>query len=132
MARIPRCLAIEHHEDEVLIVLEDLDASGYPLRKSHVDWNEIDRVLQWLAEFHASFLGKSPDGLWEQGTYWHLVTRPQELKALTDRRLKRAAPLIDQKLKPLFTEMQSWPIFVFLNRVMLPPWTFSMWVEAAV
>lgn len=98
-ARVPHCLAVEHHEDEVLIVLEDLDASGYPLRKTHVDWNEIDRVLQWLAQFHASFLGKAPIGLWEQGTYWHLETRPQELKALNDKRLKRAAPLIDQKLR---------------------------------
>lgn len=97
-ARVPRCLAVDHHNNEVLIVLEDLDDSGYPLRKSRLNWNEIKHVLKWLAEFHASFLGKTPEGLWEQGTYWHLETRPQELESLSDQRLKKAAPLIDRKL----------------------------------
>lgn len=97
-ARIPRCLAVDHHEEEVLIVLEDLDASGYPLRKTSVDWGDISSILKWLAEFHASFLGKVPEGLWDQGTYWHLETRPQELNSLKDQRLKEAAPLIDETL----------------------------------
>jgi hypothetical protein len=97
-ARVPRCLAVDHHEDEVLIVLEDLDASGYPLRKTSVSLSEISSILKWLADFHATFLGKDPEGLWEQGTYWHLKTRPQEYDALSDKRLKNAAPLIDQKL----------------------------------
>jgi thiamine kinase-like enzyme len=43
-------------------------------------------------------LGEKPDGLWNIGTYWHLATRPQELAALNDQKLKEAAPLIDQKL----------------------------------
>lgn len=98
-ARVPRCLAVDHYDDEVLIVLEDLNDSGYPIRKSQLNWNEIDRVLKWLAEFHACFLGKTPEGLWEQGTYWHLKTRPQEHESLNDSRLKEAAPLIDQKLE---------------------------------
>lgn len=97
-ARIPQCLAIDHHENEVLIVLEDLDDSGYPLRKTSVNLTEINAVLKWLSEFHASFLGKTPEGLWEQGTYWHLETRPQELNSLKDQRLKEAAPLIDETL----------------------------------
>jgi hypothetical protein len=97
-ARLPRCLAVDHHEEDVVIVLEDLDASGYPIRKSQVNWNDIDLVLEWLAEFHASFLGMSPDGLWETGTYWHLGTRPQEFEALSDQRLKNAATIIDRKL----------------------------------
>jgi hypothetical protein len=97
-ARVPRCLAIDRHNEEVLIVLEDLDASGYPLRKSRLAWREIDRVLQWLADFHAGFLGTSPEGLWDEGTYWHLETRPQELQALKDPRLKKSAGLIDHKL----------------------------------
>lgn len=98
-ARVPLCLTVDRHDDEVLIVLEDLDASGFPLRKTHLNWSEIDTVLQWLASFHAKFMGKAPDGLWEHGTYWHLDTRPQELDALTDQRLKKAAPLIDNKLR---------------------------------
>ncbi len=97
-ARLPQCLAIESKDNEVLIVLEDLDEAGYPLRKSAVSWEEIAECLAWLAKFHASYLGKSPDGLWEVGTYWHLETRPQELAVLDDQRLRAAAPIIDEKL----------------------------------
>ncbi len=97
-ARLPHCLAIESKDDEVLIVLEDLDEAGYPLRKGTVGWEDIAACLAWLAQFHASFLGKVPDGLWEVGTYWHLQTRPQELAVLDDLRLKEAAPFIDEKL----------------------------------
>jgi hypothetical protein len=97
-ARLPQCLAIERQADEVLMVLEDLDAAGYPLRKQLVGWEEIAACLGWLAQFHASYLGEVPDGLWEVGTYWHLETRPQELAVLEDQRLKAAAPAIDEKL----------------------------------
>ena len=97
-ARLPQCLAIENQDDEVLILLEDLDEAGYPLRKSSVSWEEIDSCLAWLAKFHASYLEEIPDGLWEIGTYWHLETRPQELEVLGDQRLKEAAPFIDKKL----------------------------------
>lgn len=97
-ARLPKCIAIENHNDEVFIVLEDLDEAGYPLRKRSITWEEITECLRWLAQFHASFLGKNPNGLWEVGSYWHLETRPQELAILKDQRLKEAAPLIDEKL----------------------------------
>ena len=97
-ARLPECLAIETQEEEVLIVLEDLDAAGYLLRKRSVTWEEITACLEWLAKFHASYLGKNPTGLWEVGTYWHLETRPQELAVLNDQRLKEAAHAIDKKL----------------------------------
>ncbi len=97
-ARLPQCLAIEMQDEEVLIVLEDLNEAGFPFRKSTVEWNEIAACLEWLAKFHASYLGKNPDGLWDVGTYWHLKTRPQELEELTDHKLKAAAPLMDQKL----------------------------------
>ncbi len=97
-ARLPQCLAIVHEEDEMLIVLEDLDIAGFPLRKRSLTWEEVSSCLAWLAEFHASYLGRIPDGLWEVGTYWHLETRPQELVALSDERLKEAASAIDDKL----------------------------------
>jgi hypothetical protein len=97
-ARLPHCYAFERQDDEVLMVLEDLDASGFPLRKSSLQWHEIEAVLAWLAKFHASYLGQEPTGLWEVGSYWHLETRPQELAALSDQRLKEAALAIDEKL----------------------------------
>jgi len=98
IARIPKCLAIETQNEEVLIVLEDLDEAGFPLRKTAVNWEEIAECLRWLAQFHATFIGKVPKGLWEVGTYWHLETRPQELEVLADQRLRKAAATIDNKL----------------------------------
>jgi len=97
-ATLPKCLVTATQNDELLIVLEDLDEAGYPLRKQNLTWEEITSCLAWLAKFHASYLGKTPDGLWEVGTYWHLKTRPQELAILHDQRLKEAAPTIDEKL----------------------------------
>ncbi len=97
-SRLPNCFAIETHNDEVLMVLEDLDEAGFPLRKQTANWEDIVSCLQWLAQFHATYLGKVPDGLWEVGTYWHLATRPHELAVLDDKKLKETASAIDQKL----------------------------------
>ncbi len=97
-ARLPKCLALDFTGDEVLLVLEDLDLAGFPLRKQSVSWVEIKACIQWLAQFHASFLGQIPEGLWNVGTYWHLETRPQELAVLKDQKLKEAAAFIDEKL----------------------------------
>lgn len=73
------------------MVLEDLDAVGYPSRKSKVTLKEIAATLNWLADFHATFMGENPKDLWVIGTYWHLDTRPEELDVLEDQELKNAA-----------------------------------------
>ncbi len=96
---VPHCLALETRDEETLMVLEDLDEAGFPQRRETVGEAEISACLCWLATFHATFLGCEPDGLWEQGTYWHLETRPDELEALTDLSLKRAASAIDRRLR---------------------------------
>ena len=96
---VPKCLAVEAHENETVIVLEDLDASGFPVRKSSVGMKEIEACIKWLANFHAVYLGYKPGGLWRTGTYWHLETRPDELQVLDDLPLKKAASAIDLKLK---------------------------------
>ncbi len=98
MARLPKCFAIESHQDELLIVLEDLNQAGFPFRKQDVNWRDIEICLEWLAKFHASYLGEAPTGLWGVGTYWHLETRPQELEVLQDKALKNAAAAINKKL----------------------------------
>ena len=96
--RVPKCLALEATENEVLMVLEDLDNSGFSKRRTSIGWNEVETCISWLANFHATFLHQKPQGLWETGTYWHLETRPEELEELTDFQLKSAAGAIDQKL----------------------------------
>lgn len=96
--RVPRCLALETRADEVIMVMEDLDASGFGGRRHQVNESELDACLSWLASFHATFMGERPEGLWATGTYWHLATRPDEFDALQDGPLKTAAPLIDRRL----------------------------------
>ena len=94
-ARIPQLLAFDQHDGEILLVLEDLDAAGYPVRLSSISPAQLHACIDWLAHFHATFMGAKPEGLWENGTYWHLATRREELEALEDPQLKEAAPIID-------------------------------------
>lgn len=96
--RIPKWYAFEWQKDEFLMVFEDLDAAGFKGRKRNAAWNEIKVCLKWLANFHAAFMGEKPEKLWAQGTYWHLETRPNELKVMKDTALKGAAKAIDRKL----------------------------------
>ncbi|MDZ8118490.1 oxidoreductase family protein [Pontiella agarivorans] len=97
--RVPECYALETRGDEVFMVMEDLDASGFHLRKSYVTEADIEACLSWLAHFHAEFMHEEPSSLWKTGTYWHLETRPDELQELDDLKLKNAAAAIDQQLK---------------------------------
>jgi thiamine kinase-like enzyme len=92
-------LAAKKEDNEVLMVLEDLDASGFGGRRSAVNQREWMACVSWLAGFHAQNLNVDSAELWESGTYWHLETRPDELKRLDDPVLKQAASSIDQKLK---------------------------------
>ncbi|TTR68484.1 Chondroitin sulfate proteoglycan 5 [Bagarius yarrelli] len=96
--RIPACLAAQSFGDEQLMVLEDLDAAGFQDRRTSVSDDEIKACLRWLANFHGRFLGVPASGLWPVGTYWHLETRPDELEAMTDLKLKAAAVEIDAVL----------------------------------
>lgn len=80
-------------------LLEDLDAAGFAERRRHASHAELLACIEWLARFHAQTLCAAPDGLWPQGTYWHLETRPDELAAMRDRRLRAAAPALDRSLR---------------------------------
>ncbi len=95
---VPRCFASDSRGSETLIVLEDLCASGYPGLKTHLSLSGIKVCVGWLANFHATYMGQKAKGLWKTGCYWHLGTRPDELEALTDTPLKKAAKKIDAKL----------------------------------
>ncbi len=96
--RVPRCLAVEHRPDGILLLLEDLNTVGFAGRRRSVGDAEVDACLSWLANFHATFMATPPDGLWSIGTYWHLATRPDELNALEDSPLKAAAGELDRRL----------------------------------
>ena len=77
--------------------MEDLSLE-FPLLKQHCNFKEALVVVDWLAKLHAQFLGKTPEGLWPIGTYWHLETRQDEFTAMEDSPLKANAQKIDNKL----------------------------------
>jgi len=95
---VPRFLGIEKIGDEVILILEDLNEAGFPHQKASIDWKGVKAGLKWLAHFHGTFLEEKSRGMWKTGTYWHLDTRPDELEALRDKDLKKAAPVLDKKL----------------------------------
>jgi hypothetical protein len=98
-ARVPRCLGVGTFADGWAFVLEDLREAGLHRRFDEVPERAVTTALGWLAAFHARFLGASPEGLWPTGTYWHLATRPEELEASADARLKEAAGALDARLE---------------------------------
>ena len=109
--RVPKCHGVHVTDNEFLMVLEDLDQSGFSVRKSKASIVDMQLCLKWLAHFHVKFLTSPLDNeaaaehtkykseLWPVGCYWHLDTRPDELAALQDKPLKAAAHTLDELLK---------------------------------
>ncbi|MEP2771919.1 MAG: phosphotransferase [Fulvivirga sp.] len=98
--RVPSCYHAIEKGSELLLIMEDLDASGFPKRLTpeSIDLVHAKICLTWLAHFHAKFMGADPKGLWPIGTYWHLDTRPDEWERMENKSLKAAAKQVDQKL----------------------------------
>ncbi len=96
--RVARCLHAEKLGAERVFVFEDLDAAGFDRRTQRPSRRQLEACIDWLAAFHALFLGERPRGLWKTGTYWHLETRPDELRAMAPGPLRKKAPAIDAKL----------------------------------
>ena len=89
--RVAECLAAEGP----VLLLENLTEAGfYPGRPP-----QIEAGLRWLAGFHARFLGQSPPGLWDEGSYWHLATRREEWDRMPAGPLKDAAAALDLRLR---------------------------------
>lgn len=99
--RVPQIYHAVEVGNELLLIMEDLDASGYPIRLHHndVSLNHAKSCLSWLAHFHAKFMNDKAKGLWKVGTYWHLETRPDEWERMENIALKDAATAIDKILQ---------------------------------
>lgn len=67
---------------------------------------DVDAVLRWLAAFHARTLTRSPEALWERGTYFHLATRLDEFERIPPGPLRAQARALDQRLRE--ARHQSW------------------------
>jgi hypothetical protein len=97
--RVASLLGSRVTANEWWFVLEDLDGAGFTLRHDHLHGGaELDACLQWLARFHARFLGNDARRLWPTGTYWHLATRMDELDAIRDPAVRANAPVLDAQL----------------------------------
>lgn len=94
-SRVARLLAVESDRDSSLMLLEDLANDGYAPGRPP----DIGAGLSWLAHFHRRFLNYRPDGLWEQGGYWHLDTRQQEFENMPAGLLKNSAAALDGCLR---------------------------------
>lgn len=97
-SRVARPLGQARQGGGWLLVLEDLDHAGFARRARDRAGRELDACIAWLAHFHARFLGQPPEGLWREGSYWHLATRREELAALNDAALTARAADLDHKL----------------------------------
>ncbi|PHQ33688.1 oxidoreductase family protein [Rhodopirellula bahusiensis] len=111
--RVAKCFAQADLPSGQIMVLEDLDDAGFPVRHHSLDATGVNQGLQWLANFHATFLHSAKQAdrnwadrdqadqwseLWPVGTYWHLATRPDELDAMPSGTLKDAASALDDRL----------------------------------
>lgn len=98
-ARTPRLLGVRRDAGELWLLLEDLDEAGFSARPRSGSGEAVRAGIEWLAGFHAAHLGRSPDGLWSEGSYWHLATRPEELRAIEGHPLHAMAPELDARLR---------------------------------
>ena len=99
LCRVPTFLAAKTITNTNLLLLEDLDAVGYPARFDKLSDKGIDACLSWLGAFHARFFNEQGVGLWERGAYWHLATRKAEYERIGHRELKENAGGLDKSLE---------------------------------
>jgi thiamine kinase-like enzyme len=81
------------------LVLSDLNTAGFEGRHQQLSADACKPVLAWLAAFHGRFIHQSPSGLWSQGSYWHLATRPDEFSKMAEGPLKQFGPAFDKTLQ---------------------------------
>ncbi len=98
VCRVANFLAYQQNRQGSILVLEDLNQAGFTERYNQLSMPQVKNCLRWLANFHAHFLGESPEGLWPIGTYWHLDTRPEEYEKMAEGPLKQLAHAIDAQL----------------------------------
>ncbi|MGB0866793.1 MAG: oxidoreductase family protein, partial [Granulosicoccaceae bacterium] len=97
-SKVARCYGVLGEGMDCALVLQDLDAVGFDQRLQHASPDALLSSIAWLACFHAQWLEKPPQGLWQRGSYWHLKTRSDELAAMADGPLKIHAQSLDNVL----------------------------------
>ena len=95
-ARALCCYDTLAHLQQKVMVFADFAALGFT--NAAVKPQHIGAILKWLAYFHAFHFHVNPDGLWQQGSYWHLATRPDEYEKMPKSAIKQQAKNIDKTL----------------------------------
>lgn len=95
---MPELLASYSSDNQTWLILEDLDLN-YPIRHEHLNIDRCKACLRWLARFHGHHFQSEGVGLWDTGSYWYLQTRQDELNAMAEGALKKAAVSLDAKLE---------------------------------
>lgn len=96
-ARALSCYETLEQQQIKVMIFADFEAGGFTNAQPH--HQHIEAILKWLAYFHAFHFEVTPTGLWQQGSYWHLATRPDEYETMPDSALKRQAKNIDKILR---------------------------------
>ena len=97
--KMPTYLGHNSYDHSAILLLSDLGLQGYKSIGGALDYNRYKICLTWLAHLHAFFLKDDINDLWQEGTYWHLSTRPDEFEAMQTSPLRNKASYIDQALK---------------------------------
>lgn len=101
--QLPKPYKVERHTENpknplIIICMSPLQDPGYNFGD-----NVHEKVVNWMARFHAATWQAPPEKLQAVGTYWHLDTRPDEWDRISRKgwegRLKLAARAIDERLK---------------------------------
>lgn len=83
---VPACVGCVEENGSIAIVMRDLGAQygDYDVRRGNcLNMEEGKRLLSYLARFHAVNWGQaSVEGLWDEGSFWQLGTRMEELRFL--------------------------------------------------
>ena len=96
--RVPKYISSRQDGEESILLIEDLDASGFSERRDTLERDELKSCLDWLAAFHSRFIRVEPTDLWPTGTYWHLATRQDEWQNMRSGKLKKRAKHLDNML----------------------------------
>ncbi|KZN69314.1 phosphotransferase [Pseudoalteromonas luteoviolacea] len=101
VCNVPKMFELYDERGLFVTLLEDYEATGFR-NKNSACTEDILKVIEWLANFHATWLESGQEhSKFKQfgaGNYWHLKTRPDEYKKMSDGLLKQNAHIIDDVL----------------------------------
>ncbi|MFU2511941.1 kinase [Pseudoalteromonas sp. ASV78] len=96
-ARALSCYNTLEHQQQKVLVFADFAAYGFT--NAQANHAHVVAIIRWLGYFHAFHFQVKADGLWLQGSYWHLATRPDEYEKMADSAIKHHAYNIDKTLR---------------------------------